>query len=174
MPERKPNHNSSAASMFGSLGTSNHKKERKMIQLSKEQIKEISERLECGEKCFVQIHTQELVFYMDPLKNLDLDEEYYGEEMQKVEENRQDYLEIEGMDSREGFQLMEEFAQQVNSKRLQERLYRALNQRKPFQHFKHEIDNSGAYREAWFAFKNQKMQDWVEAKVVELNRELEQ
>lgn len=145
-----------------------------MIELSKEQIKEITERLEIGEKCFVHMHTQELVCYPDPLKYLDFDEEFYQEEMQKVEENGQDYLEIEGMDSREGFQLMEDFAQQLNSSSLQEQLYRALSQKKPFQHFKHEIDNSGEYRQIWFAFKNQKMIDWVKAKIDQFNQAWEE
>ncbi len=143
-----------------------------MIQLSKEQIKEVAERLETGEKCFVHIHTREIVFYPDPLKYLDFDQELYHEEMQKVEEDGQDYLEIEGMGSREGFQLMEAFAEQLDSAQVRERLYRALNHKKPFRQFKYEIDDSGEYRQAWFAFKNQKMMDWVQDKIAELNQEL--
>ncbi len=145
-----------------------------MIELSKEQIKEIAERLEIGEKCFVHMHTRELVFYPDPLKFLDFDEEFYQEEMQKVEENGQDYLEIEGMNSQEGFQLMEDFTQQLNSSSLQERLYLALSQKKPFRHFKYEIDTSGEYRQVWFAFKNQKMIDWVKVKINQFNQALEE
>ena len=144
----------------------------KMIDLSQEQIKEIAERLETGEKCFVHIHTRGLVCYPDPLQYLDFNDAFHQEEMQEVEENGQDYVEIEGMGSREGFRLMEEFAEQLDSSRLQERLYRALRQKKPFQHFKSEIDNAGAYRQAWFAFKNQKMIDWVNEKINELNRAL--
>ncbi len=147
-------------------------KEMKMIELSKEQIKEIAERLETGEKCFVHVHTRELVSYPDPLQYPDFDDGFHQEEMQKVEENGQDYLEIEGMGSREGFRLMEAFAEQLDSSRLQERLYRALRQKKPFQHFKSEIDNAGEYRQIWFAFKNQQMIDWVNDKINELNRAL--
>jgi hypothetical protein len=58
------------------------------------------------------------------------------------------------------FGIMEAFVQEVKDKNLQKKLVYALSNRKPFAHFKTLIDNSD-YRKKWFAFKQQKLQEYV-------------
>jgi hypothetical protein len=65
---------------------------------------------------------------------------------------------------------MEAFADQLPNKLdLKSKLFQALERNKPFREFKFIIDNSD-YREEWFAFKNLKLQEWVEEKIEEINK----
>jgi hypothetical protein len=66
---------------------------------------------------------------------------------------------------------MEQFTETLpDSNSLKNRLINALNKRKPFREFKFVIDNSGDYREQWFDFKKQKLEEWVREKIDRLNR----
>ena len=58
------------------------------------------------------------------------------------------------------FGIMEAFVKEVNDKDLKKKLVYALSNRKPFAHFKTLIDNSD-YRKKWFAFKQQKLEEYV-------------
>jgi hypothetical protein len=73
------------------------------------------------------------------------------------------YLTIEPLESHESFQIMEEFAENVEDKKLKSDLIYALSQRRPFANFKDIIDNS-RYRQDWFEFKRQ----WLENHIKEL------
>ncbi|MBK9018395.1 MAG: hypothetical protein IPM82_32545 [Saprospiraceae bacterium] len=72
----------------------------------------------------------------------------------------ENFLEIEPMPSYLAFQVMEDFVE-TTPRALKARLLMALEKRKPFQHFNHEIDNSGDWRERWFAFRSEKYRAWV-------------
>lgn len=130
--------------------------------LTEDQIKEIAEQIDCGFRCFVHKQIGELVFIPDTIKNPDMDMEGWIEENEKIENNFFDYFEIEPLGSHDSFRIMEDFAEILDdSNRLKERLYEALNKRKPFRNFKNVIDYSGEYRQKWFDFKNQWLKDWV-------------
>ena len=43
-----------------------------------------------------------------------------------------------------------------------------LSKKKPFREFKFVIDNSGAYRQEWFDFKNRKLEEFVRNRLNEL------
>ncbi len=64
------------------------------------------------------------------------------------------------MTSRESFQLMEAFINTLPSEPFRNRLQHALDQPKPFQHFKEAVDNSG-YRQQWFTFREARMVEWL-------------
>ena len=96
---------------------------------------------------------------------LDYGEDAWEDERKKIKKHPKDYLEIEKMDSRDSFRLMEAFINIVDSDKLRKDLINALNQRKPFGNFKYVIDNSGEYRQKWFDFKAEKMQEWVKEQV---------
>ena len=53
----------------------------------------------------------------------------------------------------------------IDSKSLKIRLLQALEGRKPFANFKLQIDNSGTYREIWFEFKRNWMNEFVSEKL---------
>lgn len=132
-----------------------------MKQLSKENIKEIAEQLDCGEKAYVNKKTGEVIFIPDEIDLATGETNPWEEEIKMVEKNKSDFHEIETPESRDSFGIMEDFANQVSDKRLQQKLFNALNNKKPFGHFKMLIDNSGKYREEWFSFKNARLKKWV-------------
>ena len=76
------------------------------------------------------------------------------------------------MESRESFSLRRDFADTVDSASLKNELFNALSQRKPFSKFKYIIDGSGDYREKWFTFKDERMQEWVKEQIDIYNRSL--
>ena len=140
-----------------------------MITLSKEKIKGIAEDLECGMNCYYHKKTKEITTILDFDSHLGADEELWEDVINKVEENWDDLVEFEMMDSRESFRVMADFAEEVDKSALREKLIDALNRSKPFGNFKWIIDNSGDYRQNWFDFKNQKYIEWVEARINDLN-----
>jgi hypothetical protein len=141
-----------------------------MINLTKEQIKEIAEQLDCGFRSFVHKENGELLFTPDTLRHPDMDLNAWSEENEKLDNNFMDYLEIEPLESRDSFQIMANFAESLtDSNKLKEKLFNALNRRGPFREFNFVIDNSGEYREEWFKFKDQKLRDWVQENIDRFN-----
>ena len=134
------------------------------IQLTSDQINEIAEELECGNRCFYHYASRKVkglidrdLPYYDPLDETE-------EEWAEIDENVDEYVELQKMNSSESFAVMEAFIDRVSDQRLASRLSRALARPKPFRSFKAEIDESD-YREKWFQFKKAKMVEWVEEQV---------
>jgi 5'-deoxynucleotidase YfbR-like HD superfamily hydrolase len=132
-----------------------------MLAFTKEQVKEIAEQLDCGFRAFYHKQSDELVFVPDMDKYFDIDKTAWKEEFAKLRK-RSAFQEIEAMKSSDSFNVMEDFAEQVNDTKLQEKLFNALNRKHPFREFKFVIDNSGEYRNTWFDFKNKRYLEWVE------------
>ncbi len=94
--------------------------------------------------------------------------EGFEEEEEELEKNWIDYKEVERMSSTESYRVMEDFTETVADRKIRKRLQEALNRPKPFRNFRYEVDNSGRYRELWFAFKDQAEYDWVQQQVLEI------
>lgn len=142
-----------------------------MAVLTKEQIKEIAEQLDCGFRCFWNKQNGELVFIPDTLKHPEMDTEAWVEEMEKLDNNLHDFKEFEQLESIDSFEIMAQFADTfADSNKLKNKLIDALNKKKPFREFKYVIDNSGEYRQKWFEFKNQNLQKWVQDKFDQINQ----
>lgn len=78
---------------------------------------------------------------------------------------------FEPLDSHESFDIMRKFTEKLADKKLQAKLIYALNNRKPFAHFKYQIDNSD-HRQEWFDFKQRCLEIHVkELLSMELDRE---
>jgi hypothetical protein len=131
-----------------------------MIKLTKDQIKELADQLDCGNKCYINKETGILIFTPDFDRGY-ADEELWQDDINELEENWDKYVEIDRMESRESFEVMAGFAESVDSRELREALIGALNKKHPFQNFKWVVDNSGPYRQKWFDFKNQRLIEWV-------------
>ena len=129
--------------------------------MTKEQIKEIAENLELGFKCFIHKETSELIFIPDEDKHPDMETESWEMELKAIKKSRNKYFELEGMESRDSFRVMEEFIESVEDQPLRDKLVQALERPKPFDNFKFEIDNSGPFRDKWFVFKENKLIEWV-------------
>lgn len=77
------------------------------------------------------------------------------------------FIAIPSEASHEGYRDMEAFIATVRSRRLQERLERAISGRGAFRYFKDVLLDYPAERERWFQFKRERLQqrmlDWLES-----------
>ncbi len=142
-----------------------------MIKLTKDQIKEIAEELDCGMRCYINKETGEIKTVLNFESWQTDDNEPWEDVLNDLEENWDKYFEIERMESHESFEVMAGFAESVDSRELREALIGALNKKHPFQNFKWVVDNSGPYRQKWFDFKNQRLIEWVNDQLEVLNFE---
>ena len=134
-------------------------------------LKDIAEELEMGMRAFIHKETQQLIYVPDENKFDALDFEPWEEDLELLEENSSDYFEIEKWSSHEGYNMMLEFAEQLESDNpLQVQLIEALNKKKPFREFNFIIHDSGDFREEWFAFKSTWQQNCVEKQLKDLFR----
>ncbi len=144
-----------------------------MLTFTNEQIKEISEQLDCGFNAFYHKQTGELFFVPDTNQHYGMDLYAWQDELDKLDENFLDYHKISPMEASDSFRVMSDFAEQLTDKKLQDELVSALNRKKPFREFKFVIDNSGAYRQSWFDFKNKRYIEWTEAQL-KIQNEIDQ
>jgi len=136
------------------------------MEVSKEILYDIADSLDAGFKCFIDRQTLELVTYIDPDRYPGMDPRDWKEEISKIKKNRNKFIEIESMDSKISFNVMEEFANSLENNPTKIRLLIALEGNKPFANFKHQIENSGVYRELWFAFRLEKNIEWVQSQLI--------
>jgi Uncharacterised protein family (UPF0158) len=141
-----------------------------MLTFTKEQIKEISEQLDVGFRAFYHKETGDLIFLPNNSVYNDIDMDAWQDELDKLDENFLDYHEIKAMETSDSFQVMADFAEQLNDIKLQNKLINALNKNKPFREFKFVIDYAGEQRQNWFDFKNKRYIEWTEKQLKMLNR----
>ena len=140
------------------------------MKLTEKQIEEIADNLDSGMRCFYNLKTGEIKTILNFDSWIGADEEPWEEESKEIDENLGDYFEFEGFESRDSFRIMADFAESIEDSRLQNKLINALNRPKPFQNFKWQIDNSGAYRQQWFDFKKMRYFEWIKEQI-DLNKE---
>ena len=140
-----------------------------MTTLTKQEIKEIADQLDSGFRCFWNKENNEWFFIPDTLKYPEIDTEAWVDEIEKLDNNWEAYIEIPPLESSDSFKIMVDFVNTLSeSNKLKNRLISALNKKSPFREFKLEIDNSGEYRQKWFEYKNQEIQKWIQEKFKEL------
>ena len=132
------------------------------MQVSKEILNEIADNLEAGFKCYLNRDNFELVTFPDPDQYSEMDNKAWKDELTKVRKNKKMLIEIEKMMTTDAFRVMSQFADSLPNNSTKISLITALEGRKPFANFKYQIDNSGEYRELWFAFRRQKNIEWIE------------
>ena len=142
------------------------------MELTEEQIKSIAEDLDIGMKVYVHIETNEIKTIIDLDQHYDADTEAWEEDIKEIEENYDRYLEFEKMDSRESFQVMEEFVETVEDEELRKKLELGLSLSKPFRNFKDIIDDENEYRMKWFAFKSTKYIEFVKEQLERHNNNI--
>lgn len=138
-----------------------------MIQLTKAQIKEIVEELDCGFKCFYNKKTSELVytFQMDDGYLKENEENLWEKDIREIEANPDNYFEIKKMGSSAFFSVMEDFIELVDNKKIKNQLSYTLEKKKPFREFKAKIKEYDEYLDKWYKFKEEKAMDWVEYQI---------
>lgn len=120
--------------------------------------------MEAGFRSFFNLKTGELKM-LPALDLLDEDEESWKKVIREIEKNRKFYYEFQMIDSRESYRIMADFAESVNDKKIKENLVEALNRPKPFRNFKFQVDNSGEYRNQWFAFQIERYIEFVKKQI---------
>lgn len=89
--------------------------------------------------------------------------EMYSDESEREEYYNQvegdDWIVIDPMPSREGFRIMEDFVEQLPDGEDKRFLDRTLGMKKPFANFKIALHSLPEIRQAWFAFRDARMND---------------
>lgn len=133
------------------------------MKITPKHIHEIAQELQCGMKVYVNRKNLEIKVILDWDNILD-NEEFWEEELEKIEREWDDYIALTKMESREAFQIMENFAETIGDGRYQEYLFKILSRKSPFANFKAEIESS-SYRQQWFDFRDRSYEAYVRAKL---------
>ncbi|WP_445711844.1 UPF0158 family protein [Flavobacterium sp.] len=141
-----------------------------MKPLEEHEINEIAENLHCGLKCFWNVKTNALIF-MPNDENGYVEWEFWEEQTAQLIKEAKDFKEIEKPSSTDSFTMMEDFvATRVSDVILKKELENILSSKKPFGHFKQQIENSNL-REEWFQFKNNWFKEWVQKQINQISHE---
>lgn len=116
--------------------------------MTDDQITELADNLDSGLRCFVHRETKAIVTTPESANDPLSDSELWDDANEEIEKNFDSYVEIEKMDSKESFRLMQNFIETIENE---------LSRSKPFTNFKFEVDNSGPYRLKWFDFKKRQL-----------------
>ncbi len=109
-------------------------------------------------KVFVNTDTLE---YKSVLDMDDMDDfGFWDEELEKIENTWKRFITIEKMSSREGFQIMEDFVDELRGGYFKENLIKILDRKSPFANFKAKVESS-EFREQWFAFRDAAYVEYV-------------
>lgn len=129
-------------------------------------IRELAQELDCGNDCYFNLKTQEIITIPNDSQHLFEDEfeEFFQADLDKIKKEKADLIKIEPLESFEVFKIMEEFSAQLDDLQFQFELKTILQKKNPFQNFKHAIDNSN-YRQMWFDFKQKELEKIVENKL---------
>ena len=112
-----------------------------MLTFSTEQIKEISEQLDCGFRAFYHKQSGELIFVPNTDRYFDMDTSAWKKELAKLDKNFLAYHEIYAMEASDSFKVMADFSEQLSNDKLQKTLLKELTRKKPFRELKFVIDN---------------------------------
>lgn len=126
-------------------------------------ISEIAGHLDCGENCYYNSITDELITIPQSLEIYEDEDfmEFFQESINKVNNHKADYIKIKVLESFESFKIMERFVDNISKQTFKNKLTEILQQKKPFRNFKDDVENS-EYREAWFKFKKKETEKIVE------------
>lgn len=129
-------------------------------------IREIAQELDCGNDCYYNLKTNEIIAIpnFSQITNEEEFKAFFQEDLEKVKKQKSDFIKIEVLKSFESFKIMERFVEQLNDLYFKSELQDLLQNKKPFQNFKHKIDHSD-FRQLWFDFEQSELEKIVENKL---------
>ena len=158
-------------------------------KLTDKQIHDIAEAIDVGEICYLNRDTGEYVImqnnellseygiYWEEEEDFDSEKEFdhdwekdmYNDvkaDMEKIY-SWEHVIRIEKLESHESFEIMERFVDEVIPKgKLKQDFCRALSRSHPFRNF-NDIVHNCKYREDWFAFKQNALEEYVRERIEE-------
>lgn len=141
-----------------------------MIVLSDLQIKDIAENLDIGLKCYVNKKTGNVIEIPDELRFGEIDQENWEDVIKELNENYDDYFEIDSIDTHDSFNIMHDFVEQISNNEIKQKFVYALDKPKPFKNFKYELDYHDEIREEWFKFKLNRIIDHVTNEIKKITK----
>ena len=159
-------------------------------KLSDEQIREIAENVERGNVCYINANTREIIFMMnnEALSDYGISWEDDDEENETPDDNSpswqkemyadvkadmnkidswdvKDTIRIEKPETHEAFKFMENFVDEVIPEgKLKQDFWKALSRSHPFSNFNTIVHNC-RYREEWFEFKHNALEEYVREEI---------
>jgi hypothetical protein len=129
--------------------------------LTEKQFAEIADLLISGMVCIIEKKTGKIDSHPNDMDFFEGEENPWEELIEKVEEDWDSYILLDPMPSNKSFDVMKDFANDLDEGDLKLSLHNALNKNKPFHNFKFIVDNSGEFRQKWFDFQLQENIKWV-------------
>ncbi len=133
--------------------------------MTPEQLNQIADELDNGFKCYLHKNNGSVISIPDELRYPDMEIDSWEGEIKQINSHPSEYIEIEPLDTRESFRIMEDFVDTVSDPAIQTRLAESLQRPKPFQNFRLDIDRCGPYRQKWFDFKKNRTVAWVKEQI---------
>ncbi|NJY64114.1 hypothetical protein HC174_15330 [Salinimicrobium sp. CDJ15-81-2] len=124
----------------------------------------MAELLLCGQICFLNIRTGEFDYHPSEMDFFPDEDNPWQEVIDKIENNWDDYIRIEPMNSNQSYAVMETFADQLEADGFRKKLLTALNRPKPFRNFNYLIHESD-FRQEWFDFRQGRNIEWVREQI---------
>jgi hypothetical protein len=134
-----------------------------MDNLKQNIIREIAQELDCGNECYYNLKTNEIIAIPNFSQVSDEEEfkEIFRKDLEKINGNKTGFIKIEIPESFQSFRIMERFVVQLNDQNFKSELQDILGNKKPFRNFKNTIDQS-EFRQSWFDFKQKELEKIVE------------
>ena len=129
------------------------------MKFTSKQIHEMADDISSGMNVYINPTTFETSAIFD-LDSLEGDSEFWKEELDKILTEWEGYIIIHKMETRRSFQIMVDFLEEIDDKKLKERLIQGLNRKGPFGNFNFEVGNSD-YKQQWFEFRQMKYEQYV-------------
>ena len=133
-------------------------------------IREMAELILRGHLCFLNTITGDFEYHPEEMDFFPDEENPWQEVIDIVENNWDDYVRIEPMNSSQSFAVMESFADQLKADGFEKKLIAALNRPKPFRNFNYLIHESD-FRQEWFDFRQERNVEWVKEQISNLSEE---
>lgn len=97
------------------------------------------------------------------------DREFWEKELEELEENSENYVEIEKWDASYLFRIMKSFAENITGNRiLQAKLLDALENSKPFKNFRNILDRYEEHLQEWYSFRALNQREFVKKQLADL------
>jgi hypothetical protein len=142
------------------------------MKLTIEQIESIARELEAGLKVFVNTNSLELKTVGDWEKDSAFTEDKWKDILEELENNSDNYIEIEKMPQNEMLAVMESFADTLENENVKRQLELALSVSNPSVKFREIIKAAPEIKAKWLEFKHENCIDWIRTQIHHYNIKL--